>query len=53
VFAADIVHDRFFGASRQLELAVGRGRLKIDTAVRGAITHVRVPADAVQFLPDS
>jgi putative spermidine/putrescine transport system ATP-binding protein len=53
VFAVDVVHDRFFGASRHLELAVGHGRLKIDTAVRGTITHVRVPADAVQFLPDT
>jgi putative spermidine/putrescine transport system ATP-binding protein len=52
VFPATVVHDRFFGASRQLELAVAQGRLKVDTAMRGDITHVRVPPDAVQFLPD-
>jgi len=53
VFAVEIVHDRFFGASRQLELAVAQGHLKVDTAVRGPIAHVRVPPDAVQFLPVS
>jgi putative spermidine/putrescine transport system ATP-binding protein len=51
VFAARIVHDRFFGANRQLELAVGDGRLAAETSVRGAIAHVHVPRDAVQFLP--
>jgi putative spermidine/putrescine transport system ATP-binding protein len=51
VFAAKVVHDRFFGASRQVELAVGQGRLRMDTAARGDIAHVRVPPDAVQFLP--
>jgi putative spermidine/putrescine transport system ATP-binding protein len=51
VFAARVLHDRFFGASRQVELAVGQGVLKTETAVRDAITHVHVPRDAVQFLP--
>ena len=53
VFGASVVHDRFFGASRQVELAVARGRLKMDTAMRGEIVHVHVPRDAVQFLPVS
>jgi putative spermidine/putrescine transport system ATP-binding protein len=53
VFAARVVHDRFLGASRQLELAVGEGALKIETAVRDAIAHVHVPREAVQFLPTS
>lgn len=51
VFAARIVHDRFFGANREIELTVGRGSIKIETAMRGGIAHVRVPREAVQFLP--
>ncbi len=51
VFAARIVHDRFFGASREIELSVGQGSIKIDTAARGGIEYLRVPRDAVQFLP--
>jgi ABC-type Fe3+/spermidine/putrescine transport system ATPase subunit len=51
VFAARIVHDRFFGANREIELTVGQGSIKIETALRGGIAHVRVPREAVQFLP--
>jgi hypothetical protein len=51
VFAAQIVHDRFFGANREIELAIGQGNIKIETALRGGIAHVRVPREAVQFLP--
>jgi len=51
VFAAQIVHDRFFGANREIELTVGQGSIKIETAMRGGIAHVRVPREAVQFLP--
>lgn len=51
VFAARIVHDRFFGANREIELTVGQGSIKIATAMRGAIAHIRVPREAVQFLP--
>ena len=50
-FAVRVLHDRFFGASREIELSVGQGLLKIDTASREDITHVHVPRDAVQFLP--
>ena len=50
-FAVRVLHDRFFGASREIELSVGQGQLKIDTASREDITHVHVPRDAVQFLP--
>jgi putative spermidine/putrescine transport system ATP-binding protein len=51
VFAATVLHDRFFGANREVELTVGNGHLKIETSMRGDIAHVRVPRDAVQFLP--
>ena len=51
VFAAEIVQDRFFGANREIELSVGRGSIKIETAMRGGIAHIRVPREAVQFLP--
>ena len=51
VFAARVLHDRFFGARREVALAVGRATLKIETSVRGDIAHIRVPRAAVQFLP--
>jgi putative spermidine/putrescine transport system ATP-binding protein len=51
VFAARVVRDRFFGASRQVELAIGAGTLEIETAARGAVAHVRIPRNAIQFLP--
>ena len=50
-FATTIVHDRFFGASREIELSVGQGMLKIDTPTREGIAHIHVPRNAVQFLP--
>ena len=50
-FAVRVLHDRFFGASREVELAVGHGFLKIDTASREDISHVHIPREAVQFLP--
>ena len=50
-FAVSVVHDRFFGASRQLELAVGQTLLKVDTATREGFAHIHIPRDAVQFLP--
>lgn len=50
-FAAKVIHDRFFGASREIELAVGEGVVKIDTATREDISCVHIPRDAVQFLP--
>jgi putative spermidine/putrescine transport system ATP-binding protein len=51
VFAARVVRDRFFGATRQIELAIGGGTLKIETATRGAVAQIRIPRDAIQFLP--
>ena len=50
-FPVRVVHDRFFGSSRELELAVGQGLLKIDTPSREGIAHIHVPRDAIQFLP--
>jgi len=50
VFAARVLRDRFFGASRQIEIAAGDGRLEIETAMRDDVAHVRVPRDAIQFL---
>ena len=50
-FSVSIVHDHFFGASRQVEVSVGNGRLKIDTPSREAIAQIHVPRHAVQFLP--
>ena len=53
VFAASVLRDRFFGASRQIEVAAGKGRLEIETAARGRVDGVRVPRDAIQFLHDT
>ncbi len=50
VFAAQVLRDRFFGATRQLEVAAGGGRLEIETALRDHVQHVRVPREAIQFL---
>ncbi len=50
-FAVSVVHDRFFGASRQLEVAVGAARIKVDTACRDGFAHIHIPRHAVQFLP--
>ena len=50
VLAAQVLRDRFFGATRQLEIAAGGGRLEIETAVRDHVERVRVPREAIQFL---
>jgi putative spermidine/putrescine transport system ATP-binding protein len=50
VFAAQVLRDRFFGATRQVEVAAGNGRLEIETAMRDHVANVRVPRDAIQFL---
>jgi putative spermidine/putrescine transport system ATP-binding protein len=50
VFAAAVLHDRFFGATRQLEIALGAGHLEIETALRDHVERVRVPREAIQFL---
>ena len=50
VFAAKVLRDRFFGATRQIEVAAGEGRLEIETAIRDHVAHVRVPREAIQFL---
>jgi putative spermidine/putrescine transport system ATP-binding protein len=50
IFAAKVLRDRFFGATRQLEVAAGNGRLEIETAMRDDVTQLRVPREAIQFL---
>jgi len=50
VFPARVVRDRFFGATRQVEVAAGTGRLEIETALRDHVERVRVPREAIQFL---
>jgi putative spermidine/putrescine transport system ATP-binding protein len=49
-FAVEVTHDRFFGATRQLDLACRGARLRIETLSRGDVRYVRVPPEAVQFL---
>jgi putative spermidine/putrescine transport system ATP-binding protein len=48
--AAEVLRDRFFGATRRIEVAAGGGRLEIETAARDRVAGVRVPRDAIQFL---
>ncbi len=50
-FPATVLHDRFFGASREIELSIGQSILKIDTNSREAISCVHLPRKAIQFLP--
>ena len=50
VFPARVLRDRFFGATRQIEVATGNGRLEIETAMRDDVANVRVPREAIQFL---
>jgi len=50
VFAARVLRDRFFGATRQIEVAAGEGRLEVETAVRDHVKSVHVPREAIQFL---
>jgi hypothetical protein len=50
VFSAQVLRDRFFGATRQVEVAAGNGRLEIETAMRDDVAKVRVPREAIQFL---
>jgi putative spermidine/putrescine transport system ATP-binding protein len=50
VFAAKVLRDRFYGATRQIQVAAGNGRLEIETAQRSQFANVRVPRDAIQFL---
>ncbi len=49
-FAARVLRDRFFGATRQIEVEVGSGRLEVETIERLPVTSIRVPRDAIQFL---
>lgn len=50
VFAAQVLRDRFFGATRQIEVAAGTGRLEIETSLRDHVQGVRVPREVIQFL---
>jgi putative spermidine/putrescine transport system ATP-binding protein len=50
VFPARVLRDRFFGATRQIEVAAGAGRLELETALRDHVRSVRVPREAIQFL---
>ena len=50
VFPVRVLRDRFFGATRQVEVAAGDGRLEIETAMRDDVAHVRIPREAIQFL---
>ena len=45
-----IERDRFFGATRALEVRAGAGRLAVETSSRAPVHRVRVPRDAIQFL---
>jgi len=51
ILPVQLRREHFFGASRHIELTAGGGELKIETSERGPVTHVRVPREAVQFLP--
>ena len=50
VFTAQVLRDRFYGATRQIEVIAGNGRLEVETAARDPVAGVHVPRDAIQFL---
>ena len=50
VFDARVLKDRFFGATRQLDLGVGEAVLKLETTSRDTFARVHVPVPAIQFL---
>jgi putative spermidine/putrescine transport system ATP-binding protein len=52
-FDVAVLRDRFFGATRALEVEVGRGRLSIETASRAPVRRARIPREAIQFLDPS
>lgn len=52
IFDTRVLKDRFFGSTRQLDLAIGESVLKLETTSRAALTRVRIPVDAIQFLPN-
>ncbi|MFO1328838.1 MAG: ABC transporter ATP-binding protein [Rubrivivax sp.] len=49
-FAVQVLKDRFFGATRQLDLALGAATLQLETTSRAPVAAVRIPVDAIQFL---
>jgi putative spermidine/putrescine transport system ATP-binding protein len=49
-FAVEVTHDRFYGATRQLDLACRGARIRMETLSRGEVRYVHVPPEAVQFL---
>jgi ABC-type Fe3+/spermidine/putrescine transport system ATPase subunit len=49
---AKVARDRFFGATRRIEVTVGNGRLEIETNARDTVRRIRIPRDAIQFLND-
>jgi putative spermidine/putrescine transport system ATP-binding protein len=53
VFAAEVAQDRFFGASRHLDVMVGGVRLRLETLSRDEVRRVGLPRVAIQFLPDT
>ena len=50
VFEVGVAKDRFFGATRQLDLTIGEAVLKLETTSRAALSRVRIPVAAIQFL---
>ncbi|MFO1312381.1 MAG: ABC transporter ATP-binding protein [Burkholderiales bacterium] len=53
VFEAKVLRDRFFGASRRVEVESGHCRLEIETNARDTVRWIRIPRDAIQFLNDT
>ncbi len=53
VFAGEVVRDRFFGAARRVDVAIGAARLELETNARDTVRWIRIPRDAVQFLQDT
>lgn len=52
-FSGTIEADRYLGPIRRIDLAVPGGRIRLETHLRGPVTSVEIPPDAIRLLPAS
>lgn len=52
-FSGTIEADRYLGPIRRIDLAVPGGRIRLETHLRGPVTSVAIPPDAIRLLPAS
>jgi putative spermidine/putrescine transport system ATP-binding protein len=50
-FAGSMSADRYLGPVRRIDMAVAGGAIRLETHLRGPITGVTIPHDAIRLLP--